>query len=112
MWLTVQVKTSVQVGFESECCSPEMTASYPQSLALGKMHIFHHLSRAGYRRLLTICSVFQWVPYLTQNAWAEMLEDDHLLAGFHARNAKILGQHCEIAQAFLEEHKIPYYRNA
>ncbi|CAH0019601.1 unnamed protein product [Clonostachys rhizophaga] len=83
MWLAVQVKTSVQVGFEPECCSPEITAS-----------------------------VFQWVPYLTQNAWAEMLEGDHLLAGFHARNANILGQHCEIAQAFLEEHKIPYYRNA
>lgn len=59
-----------------------------------------------------MCSVFEWVPYLTQNAWAEMLEDDHLLTAFHARNAKILGEHSAIARAFLEGHNIPYYSNA
>ncbi|KAJ8130028.1 hypothetical protein O1611_g3606 [Lasiodiplodia mahajangana] len=82
------------------------------SLALGKMPISHYPSRADYRRQLTMCSVFEWVPYLTQNAWAEMLEDDQFLAAFNAKNANILGEHCAIARTFLEDHNIPYYHNA
>ncbi|KAI0479733.1 putative acc synthase [Xylaria cf. heliscus] len=57
-------------------------------------------------------SVFEWVPYLTQNAWAEILEDDQFLAAFNAKNAKILGEHCAITLTFLEHNNIPYYRDA
>lgn len=59
-----------------------------------------------------MCSVFEWVPYLTQNAWAEMLEDDHFLAAFNAKNAQVLAEHCAIALTFLEQHNVPYYHNA
>jgi hypothetical protein len=59
-----------------------------------------------------MCSVFEWVPYLTQNVWAEILEDNHFLAAFNAKNANILGEHCAIALTFLEHHNIPYHRDA
>ncbi|KAI1145103.1 putative acc synthase [Nemania diffusa] len=57
----------------------------------------------------TIC-VFGWVPYVTQEMWASMLEDKEFLATFMAKNSRILAEHCAIVTSFLDQHKIPYYR--
>ncbi|KAI0198510.1 putative acc synthase [Astrocystis sublimbata] len=66
----------------------------------------------GLLTVVTTISVFEWVPYLTQNAWAEMLEDDQFLSAFIAKNTHLLGEHCAIARKLLEDHNIPYYHNA
>ncbi|KAI2463100.1 putative acc synthase [Annulohypoxylon bovei var. microspora] len=57
----------------------------------------------------SIC-VFGWVPYVTQEMWANMLEDKEFLAAFVAKNSKILAEHCAIVTTSLDQHKIPYYR--
>ncbi|KAI0976131.1 putative acc synthase [Xylaria arbuscula] len=54
---------------------------------------------------LTMCSVFKWVPYLTQNAWAKMLDDDQFLAAFNAKNANILGGHNASPLSNLESYR-------
>jgi hypothetical protein len=56
-------------------------------------------------------SIFGWVPYVVQDMWADILEDQEFLDDFKAENRQVLAKHFNILRSFLEQHRIPYYSN-
>jgi hypothetical protein len=56
-------------------------------------------------------SIFGWVPYVVQDLWADILEDEKFLDEFILENRKVLAKHFTILRTFLEQHRIPYYSN-
>lgn len=55
-------------------------------------------------------SVFSWAPYITQDMWAKMLEDEYFSLELASKNCKLLGEHYTIVTQFLDAHEISYYR--
>lgn len=53
-----------------------------------------------------------WPPYLIQDIWAKMLENEEYTKGFLAKNQQGLAEQYAFATRFLDEHEIPYYRNS
>jgi hypothetical protein len=53
-----------------------------------------------------------WPPYLIQELWATMLEDGEYTNDFFAKNQQRLAEQYAFATRFLDENKIPYYRNS
>jgi hypothetical protein len=53
-----------------------------------------------------------WPPYLTQDIWAKMLENEKYTEGFFAKNQQGLAEGYAFSTKFLDEHGIPYYRNS
>ncbi|KAK8017137.1 1-aminocyclopropane-1-carboxylate synthase [Apiospora marii] len=70
-----------------------------------------HSRNPGLVKAVTSVCVFGWVPYVTQEMWADMLLDETFLTGFFAKNRAVLAEHCAILTSFLEQHEIPYYAN-
>ncbi|KAI5920330.1 putative acc synthase [Camillea tinctor] len=58
----------------------------------------------------SIC-VFGWVPYITQDMWANILEDEQFRVDFLTKNREVLTKHCTILRSFLDQHGIPYYNS-
>lgn len=56
-----------------------------------------------------IYSVFGWVSYVTQDVWADILEDEQFLGDFKQKNREMLAKHFTILRSFLDRHNIPYY---
>jgi hypothetical protein len=56
-------------------------------------------------------SVFSWAPYITQDMWAKMLEDEEFSMSLASKNRTLLSEHYAIIIQRLDEHGIPYYRN-
>ncbi|KAK4237343.1 putative aminotransferase [Achaetomium macrosporum] len=57
-------------------------------------------------------SMLAWPPYMIQELWASMLEDEDYTKGFFTRNQQRLAEQYVFATRFLDENKIPYYRNS
>lgn len=55
--------------------------------------------------------MFSWAPYITQDMWAKMLEDDDFSLALASKNRTLLGEHYAIITQFLDAHEIPYYRS-
>lgn len=55
--------------------------------------------------------MLEWPPYIVQDLWASILEDEDFLKKFFARNQQGLAEQYAITTRFLDEHEIPYYRN-
>lgn len=54
--------------------------------------------------------MFGWAPYITQDLWAKMLEDEEFSAAFASKNRQVLSEHHSITTRFLGAHGIPYYQ--
>ncbi|CCT61193.1 hypothetical protein IAQ61_004988 [Plenodomus lingam] len=70
-----------------------------------------HSTNEGLIAAVSSISVFGWVPYVVQDVWADMLEDEQFLSHFKFENRKMLSKHCTILRSFLDQHNIPYYSN-
>lgn len=55
--------------------------------------------------------MFGWVPYVVQDMWAKMLEDETFLTDFMDNNRRRLAEQSAILVSFLEQRNIPYYTN-
>jgi len=53
-----------------------------------------------------------WPPYVIQELWAKMLEDEAYTKDFFARNQRGLAEQYAFATGFLDQHGIPYYGNS
>jgi hypothetical protein len=53
-----------------------------------------------------------WPPYLIQELWASMLEDEQYTKKFFATNQQRLAEHHALMTRFLDKHGIPYYNNS
>jgi hypothetical protein len=63
-------------------------------------------------KLTLVGSMLAWPPYLIQELWATMLEDGEYTNDFFAKNQQRLAEQYAFATRFLDENKIPYYRNS
>ncbi|KAF2683380.1 PLP-dependent transferase [Lentithecium fluviatile CBS 122367] len=70
-----------------------------------------HSTNEGLIAAVSSISVFGWVPYVVQDVWADMLEDEQFLGDFKLENRKVLAKHFTILRSFLDQHNIPYYSN-
>ncbi|KAF1953531.1 putative aminotransferase class I and II family protein [Byssothecium circinans] len=70
-----------------------------------------HSTNEGLIAAVSSISVFGWVPYVVQDVWADMLEDEQFLDDFKLKNRKVLSKHFTILRSFLDQHNIPYYSN-
>jgi hypothetical protein len=53
-----------------------------------------------------------WPPYMIQEIWTKMLEDEDYTRNFLATNQKRLAEQHAFATQFLDDHGIPYYGNS
>jgi aspartate/methionine/tyrosine aminotransferase len=53
---------------------------------------------------------FSWTPYIIQEIWARMLEDDCFQSTFFEKNYRLTEESYALATDFLEKHDIPYYK--
>ncbi|KAI2487141.1 Aspartate/tyrosine/aromatic aminotransferase [Pyrenophora tritici-repentis] len=70
-----------------------------------------HSRNEGLIAAVSSISVFGWVPYVVQDVWADMLEDELFLGDFKLENHKVLAKHFTILRSFLNQQNIPYYSN-
>ncbi|CAI6227106.1 unnamed protein product [Periconia digitata] len=70
-----------------------------------------HSKNKGVLAAVSSISVFGWVPYIVQDMWACILEDENFLSELKAKNRKALAKHFTMLRSFLEQHNIPYYKN-
>ncbi|KAI0173471.1 putative acc synthase [Hypoxylon sp. FL1284] len=75
-----------------------------------RLGVLHSRNQGLIAAVSSIC-VFGWSPYVAQDMWANMLEDQTFLSRFLAKNREILAEHCAILRAFLDQHNIPFYTN-
>ena len=64
------------------------------------------------RKLTPAGSMLGWPPYIIQELWASMLEDEEYTSKFFATNQRRLAEHYALATRFLDQHGIPYYNNS
>jgi hypothetical protein len=53
-----------------------------------------------------------WPPYIIQDLWASMLENEDFTKNFFAKNQQGLAEQHALATRLLDGHGIPYYRNS
>lgn len=53
-----------------------------------------------------------WPPYIIQDIWASILEDEAFTQNFLATNQQRLAEQYAFTTRFLDEHEIPYYRKS
>ncbi|KAI2602061.1 putative aminotransferase class I and II family protein [Hypoxylon sp. NC1633] len=75
-----------------------------------RLGVLHSRNQGLVAAVSSIC-VFGWLPYVAQDMWANMLEDQAFLTSFLVKNREILTEHCAILRAFLDQHEIPFYTN-
>jgi len=56
--------------------------------------------------------MLQWPPYVIQDMWAKILEDEEFTRNFFATNQQRLATQFAQATKFLDDHGIPYYKKA
>ncbi|KAH7384625.1 putative acc synthase [Pyrenochaeta sp. MPI-SDFR-AT-0127] len=75
-----------------------------------RLGMLHSRNEGLIAAVSSIC-VFGWVPYVTQDMWADILEDEQFLADFKTKNREVLAKHFTILRSFLDRFNIPYYNN-
>jgi len=53
-----------------------------------------------------------WPPYIIQDVWAKMLEDENYTNRFLETNQRLMAVQYASATRFLDEHGIAYYTNS
>ncbi|KAK4044056.1 putative aminotransferase [Parachaetomium inaequale] len=71
-----------------------------------------HTRNQGLLAAVAGTSMLAWPPYMIQEMWAKMLEDEDYTQNFLATNKQRLAEQYAFATQFLDEHGIPYYRNS
>ncbi|KAK0640776.1 pyridoxal phosphate-dependent transferase [Cercophora newfieldiana] len=55
---------------------------------------------------------FSWTPYIIQEIWARMLEDESFRSKFFEKNYRLIEESYAFTTKFLGQHGIPYYRGS
>ena len=55
-------------------------------------------------------SPFSWPPYIIQDIWAGILEDETYRRDFVQRNHDLMAKSYRLATSLLEQNNIPYFR--
>ncbi|KAJ4289459.1 hypothetical protein N0V88_006940 [Collariella sp. IMI 366227] len=71
-----------------------------------------HTRNEGLKAVVAGTSMLGWPPYVIQDIWASMLEDEAYTNNFFAKNQRLLAEQYAIATRFLDDHGIPYYKNS
>ncbi|KAK3935798.1 putative 1-aminocyclopropane-1-carboxylate synthase [Diplogelasinospora grovesii] len=71
-----------------------------------------HTRNKGMQRAIADNSSLTWSPYIVQDLWAAMLEDEDFTSSFLKKNRTLLAEQHAIAARFLDRKRIPYYRNS
>lgn len=59
--------------------------------------------------MLTLSSLFGWIPYIVQDMWARILEDQAFLNHYLSEGQRRLARNYKICTDILAENKILYY---
>ncbi|KAL2164912.1 hypothetical protein VTH06DRAFT_208 [Thermothelomyces fergusii] len=71
-----------------------------------------HTRNKGLLDVIAGTSMLGWPPYIIQDIWAKMLDNENFTRAFLMANRQRLADQYAFATRVLDEHGIPYYKNS
>ncbi|KAK4244483.1 putative aminotransferase [Corynascus novoguineensis] len=71
-----------------------------------------HTRNQGLLAVIAGTSMLAWPPYIIQDVWAKMLEDENYTNRFLETNQRLMAIQYASATRFLDDHGIAYYTNS